>query len=344
MSDPIEPAEDEVHIGGKTIPVDAKLREKLAEADAHDARVKKDTRFFGHSYGLFALFNLEIWERFSYLGFQAILVLYFADAVANGGLGYESSTAGSIVAAYGALVYLLSIAGAWVADRITGTYRATLWGAIIIAAGHIAMGLPGEAMTWSGLGLIILGTGLLKPNVSTQVGELYAKGDERRSAGFSIYYAGINIGAFLGPIVAGFLGQKINWHLGFASAAVGMILGVIFYVAGSKNLAGRRRSLLIREAFKPDANFFIVIGAAVVIVIAGVVFARTSSSGLDGLVNIISVVTMIVPAAFLLWMYFSSSVTDTERRNLGPYALLLVALIAYNLTYFQTGNTLNSWR
>ncbi len=317
------------------------MEHDLREAAAHDARVQQDTRFFGHPAGLFALFNLEIWERFSYLGFQAILVLYFADAVANGGLGYESSTAGSIVAAYGALVYLVSIAGAWVADRIAGTYRATLWGAIIIAVGHVSMGLPGEAMTWSGLGLIILGTGLLKPNVSTQVGELYSKEDDRRSAGFSIYYAGINIGAFLGPIVAGFLGQRINWHLGFASAAVGMVLGVILYVTGSKNLAGRHRGLLIRNAFRPDKNLFIIIGASIIIVTAGIVFARSSSSGIDGLVNIISVVTMIVPAAFLLWMYFSSRVTEAERRNLGPYALLLVALIAYNLTYFQTGNTLN---
>ena len=160
------------------------------------------------------LFSVEMWERFSYLGFQAILVLYLSDAVANGGLGYTEEVASSVVAAYGALLYLLSINGAWIADRMTGTLRAVLWGAIIIAAGHILMGIPVEWATWSGLGLIIIGTGLLKPNINSMVGELYEKGDNRRDSGFSIYYAGINIGAFAGPLVAGWLGHTYSWHTG----------------------------------------------------------------------------------------------------------------------------------
>ncbi|MFC3184616.1 peptide MFS transporter [Pseudoglutamicibacter albus] len=328
-------------IDGVQIAEDRIPQEKLAQATEHDAHVHQDRRFMGHPMGLFALFNLEIWERFSYLGFQAILALYFADAIANGGLGYEESTASSIVAAYGALVYLLGIAGAWVADRIVGTGRATLWGAIIIAAGHICMGLPAEVTTWIGLGLIILGTGLLKPNVATQVGELYGKDDARRDSGFAIYYAGINIGAFLGPLVAGWLGQNINWHLGFASAAVGMVLGLILYIAMGRNLGGKRREVLVRAAFKPDANFWIIVTAAVAVVAVGIFFGTRSTDGLDNVVNAVSIITMIVPAAFLLWMYFSKKVTAVERRNLGPYVLLLIALIAYNLTYFQTGNTLN---
>lgn len=338
---PVEGAPGEVLIDGVQIAEDRIPREKLAQASEHDEKVHQDRRFMGHPMGLFALFNLEIWERFSYLGFQAILALYFADAIANGGLGYEQSTASSIVAAYGALVYLLGIAGAWVADRIVGTGRATLWGAIIIAAGHICMGLPAEVTTWTGLGLIILGTGLLKPNVATQVGELYGKGDARRDSGFAIYYAGINIGAFLGPLVAGWLGQNINWHLGFASAAVGMVIGLILYIAMGRNLGGKRREVLVRAAFKPDANFWIIVVAAVAVVAVGIFFGTRSTSGLDKVVNAVTVVTMIVPVAFLLWMYFSKRVTKVERRNLGPYVLLLIALIAYNLTYFQTGNTLN---
>ncbi|MDO5721328.1 MAG: oligopeptide:H+ symporter [Actinomycetaceae bacterium] len=306
-----------------------------------DRAARADTSFFGHPQGLATLFGLELWERFSYLGFQAILALYFADAIANGGLGYEKTTASSVFAAYGALVYLLAIAGAWIADRISGTYRAVLWGGTIIAAGHIFMGIPREFATWIGLALIIIGTGLLKPNVSTMVGELYEKGDNRRDAGFSIYYSGINIGAFLGPIVAGWLGQKIDWHWGFAAAAVGMILGLIQYVAGRKHLAGRMRAAAVQETFTRDKNFYLTIGIVTAGFAVGIIFALTAHNGLNQLINIITGVTAIVPAVFLIYMYRSKRVTDTERRNLAPYSLLLIALVAYNLMYFQTGNTLN---
>lgn len=306
-----------------------------------DRAARADTSFFGHPQGLATLFGLELWERFSYLGFQAILALYFADAIANGGLGYEKTTASSVVAAYGALVYLLAIAGAWIADRISGTYRAVLWGGTIIAAGHIFMGIPREFSTWVGLALIIIGTGLLKPNVSTMVGELYEKGDHRRDAGFSIYYSGINIGAFLGPVIAGFLGQKINWHWGFAAAAVGMILGLIQYVWGRKHLAGRMRAAAVQESFRPDKNFYLTIAIVAAGFIVATIFALVSHNGLDRLINIVTGITAIVPAVFLIYMYRSKRVTETERRNLAPYSLLLVALVAYNLMYFQTGNTLN---
>lgn len=310
-------------------------------AQSADRAARADQSFLGHPKGLATLFGLELWERFSYLGFQAILALYFADSIASGGLGYDKSVASSVVAAYGALVYLLAIAGAWIADRISGTYRAVLWGGIIIAGGHIFMGIPREFATWVGLALIIIGTGLLKPNVSTMVGELYEKGDERRDAGFSIYYSGINIGAFLGPLVAGWLGQKIAWHWGFAAAAVGMILGVIQYVAGRSQLAGRTRAAAVRKAFTPDRAFWRTIILVLAGVAVAVVFAFSSPDGLSRLVNIVTGITAIVPAVFLVYMYRSDKVTDTERRNLAPYSLLLVALVAYNLMYFQTGNTLN---
>ena len=319
---------------------DPLLKTATGAARAQDRRAR-EREVFHHPRGLFTLFNLELWERFSYLGFQAILALYFADSIADGGLGYDSVTASSVVAAYGALVYLVAIAGAWIADRVTGTQRAVLWGAIIIAAGHISMGIPAETTTWIGLALIIAGTGLLKPNVATKVGELYEIGDQRRDAGFSIYYAGINIGAFLGPLVAGFLGQTYSWHYGFAAAAVGMILGIAQYVAGSKNLAGRERAVLIREAFRPDAKFWGTVGVVAAAVAIGVVFAVVSAEALANLVNVVTGVTMVVPVVYLLWMHRSPKVTDVERRNLFPFVLLLIALVAYNLTYFQTGNTLN---
>ncbi|MBZ8176778.1 MFS transporter [Corynebacterium sp. 3HC-13] len=297
--------------------------------------------FLGHPPGLATLFGLELWERFSYLGFQAILALYFADAIAHGGLGYSQSTASSVVAAYGALVYLLAIAGAWVADRITGTYRAVLWGGVIIAAGHVFMGIPRESATWIGLGLIILGTGLLKPNVSTMVGQLYDKADRRRDAGFSIYYSGINIGAFLGPLVAGFLGQNYNWHYGFSVAAVGMFLGLTQYVLGRRRLAESSHTTPMKPRFHPGRHFYLVLTLVVLSILAGFIFGMQEKDGLAILVNIISAITAIVPIFFLGVIFFSEKVTSEERRNLGPYSLLLIALVLYNLLYFQTGNTLN---
>lgn len=319
----------------------ANYQAKLDDARRLDAAAQDSNGLMGQPKGLYTLFGLELWERFSYLGFQAILALYFAASIADGGLGYDKDVSSSIVAAFGAILYLLSIAGAWIADRVTGTHRALLWGAIIIAAGHITMGVPAEVTTWIGLGLIIIGTGLLKPNVSTKVGELYRPEDARRDAGFSIYYAGINIGAFLGPLIVGYLGPEVNWHVGFGAAAVGMILGVIQYIFGKRNLAGRERAVRIRAMFKADKYFWLTIGLVAVVIALAVVFSAMAADPLGLVINLVTAITVIAPIAYLAWMFFSPKVTKEEKANLGPYALLLAALVAYNVTYFQTGNTLN---
>lgn len=329
---------NEINLTGKKA---KKFQAKLEKARTLDEKAQSSKGLMGQPKGLYTLFGLELWERFSYLGFQAILALYFAASIAQGGLGYDKDVSSSIVAAFGALLYLLSIAGAWIADRVTGTHRALLWGAIIIAAGHITMGIPAEVTTWIGLGLIIVGTGLLKPNVSTKVGELYAPEDARRDAGFSIYYAGINIGAFLGPLIVGYLGPEVNWHAGFAAAAVGMVLGVIQYIFSEKNLAGREQAVKIRMMFKADKYFWLTIGLVAVVIALAVGFSAMAGNPLGLIINMVTAVTIIAPIAYLTWMFFSPKVTKTEKANLGPYALLLVALVAYNITYFQTGNTLN---
>lgn len=317
-----------------------RTRTLLRRAEAQDEAAQQLGRL-GHPRGLYTLFGLELWERFSFLGFQAILALYLADAVASGGLGYEEGVASSVVAAYGALVYLVAIGGAWIADRVAGTYRSVLWGAAIITVGHVFMGIPAEFSTWVGLSLIIVGTGLLKPNVATMVGELYPSGSDRRDAGFSIYYAGINIGAFLGPLIAGFLGQNIQWHAGFLAAAVGMVLGMIQYVIGSKHLAGNVQNRIIQANFRADRTFWTTILVVAAAVAVGLGFALLRDQPLGALVNGITVVSAAVPAVFLVWMYRSRKVTAAERANLVPFMLLLIALVMYNLTYFQTGNTLN---
>ena len=193
-------------------------------------------QWFGHPRGLATLFFTEMWERFSYYGMRALLVLYMVGSVQQPGLGFSVEKATQIYGLYTMFVYLSGIPGGWIADRFIGHYRAVFWGGIIIAAGHFSMAIQGLPFFFTGLGLIVIGTGLLKPNVSTMVGSLYTREDDRRDAGFSIFYMGINLGAFIAPLVCGWLGQSMNWHFGFAAAGVGMIIGLIQYVAGKKHL------------------------------------------------------------------------------------------------------------
>src|SRR5688572_31456931 len=195
-----------------------------------------DTRFFGHPRGLSTLFFTEMWERFSYYGMRALLILFMTAPLATGGLGFDTATAGAIYGLYTSMVYMTSLPGGWIADRLIGQRRAVLYGGILIASGHFSMAFPSMATFYLGLVLIVIGTVLLKGNIGVLVGQLYAPGDNRRDAGFSIYYMGINLGAFLAPLVCGFLGQRVNWHAGFAAAGVGMVLGVIQYVAGGRHL------------------------------------------------------------------------------------------------------------
>ena len=192
--------------------------------------------WFGHPRGLSVLFFTEMWERFSYYGMRAILILYMVAPVADGGLGYSTARAASIYGWYTMLVYAMAIPGGLLADRVTGYYKAVLIGGIVIAAGHFSMAFATVETFFIGLALIVCGTGLLKPNVSTMVGTLYPPGDPRRDSGFSIFYMGINVGAMSAPIVCGWLGQRVAWHLGFAAAGVGMIFGLIQYLLGKKHL------------------------------------------------------------------------------------------------------------
>ncbi|MGH9418387.1 MAG: peptide MFS transporter [Thermoanaerobaculia bacterium] len=195
-----------------------------------------EKQWFGHPRGLATLFFTEMWERFSYYGMRALLTLYMVGSVMQPGLGFPVEKATHIYALYTMLVYLMGVPGGYIADKYLGHYRAVLLGGIIIALGHFSMAVPRIEFFYAGLGLIILGTGLLKPNVSTIVGTLYTRDDPRRDAGFSLFYMGINLGAFIAPLITGWLGQKINWHIGFAAAGVGMVFGIIQYVYGRKYL------------------------------------------------------------------------------------------------------------
>lgn len=196
-----------------------------------------DRSFFGHPKGLSTLFFTEMWERFSYYGMRAILVLYMVATIDRGGLGLDDITATAIYGLYTMFVYLLALPGGWLADNFLGQRKAIWYGGMIIAAGHFSMALPSNVSFFVGLMLIVIGTGLLKPNISTIVGGLYTDQESaRRDAGFSIFYMGINLGAFLAPLVVGFFGEKVDWHLGFGIAGVGMVLGLIQFKLTEKNL------------------------------------------------------------------------------------------------------------
>ncbi|MEU1349792.1 peptide MFS transporter [Streptomyces sp. NPDC005795] len=300
-----------------------------------------DHAFFGQPRGLMTLSGLEVWERFSFLGMQAILVLYFADTVANGGMGMEAGTAASVSAAYGTLVYLVSVAGGWLADRILGSYRAVLYGGILIACGHYAMAVPTDVMTWVGLGLISAGTGLLKPNVATMVGKLYRTDDERRDAGFALYYMGINIGAFLGPLVTGWLGDHASWHWGFSAAAFGMTLGLIQYVLGRRHLAGRKHAAEFALAPGPMRRAVRLIAVGVVVVAAvATALALAGWLTMDRFVDLLTLVSVIAPVVYFAVMFRSPRVTAEERGRLRPYVVLFLASVVFNFILFQAYSTM----
>ena len=302
---------------------------------------RDDHAFLGQPKGLLTLSGLEVWERFSFLGMQAILVLYFADTVAHGGMGMSAGTAASVSAAYGTLVYLVSVAGGWLADRVLGSYRAVLWGGILIAGGHYAMAVPTTGMTWVGLGLISAGTGLLKPNVATMVGKLYRTDDDRRDAGFALYYMAINIGAFAGPLVTGWLGDHKGWHWGFSAAAIGMTLGLVQYVAGRRNLAGRKHAAEFAPA--PDAmrrTIRLMVTGLVVTAAVAVLSAAAGWLTMDRFVDLLTLVSVIAPAVYFAVMFSSPRVTPEERGRLRPYIVLFLASTVFNFILFQAYSTM----
>src|SRR5918998_5815900 len=199
-----------------------------------DPGLVSDRSFFGHPRGLSTLFFTEMWERFSYYGIRPLLVLFMTAALADGGFGFDRTSASSIVGIYAASVYLAGLPGGWIADRWLGLRRAIWYGGVFIALGHLSIALSAvfaRPAFFLGLVLIVVGTGLLKTNISAIVGDLYPEGGSRRDAGFSIFYMGINVGALTAPLITGVLGEGPGWHYGFGAAGVGMILGVLVFRA-----------------------------------------------------------------------------------------------------------------
>ena len=210
--------------------------------------------FFGHPIGLRTLFLTEMWERMSFYGMRALLVLYMTGAVSQleGGLGFSQIDAQAIYGIYVGMVYFMVVPGGWLADNLLGHQRAVLWGGIVIAMGHFTLALPLQETFFLGLALVVLGTGLLKGNISTIVGELYSGRDEQRDSGFTLFYMSINIGSFLGFLICGYLGEKIGWHWGFGAAGIGMLIGLAIYLAGQKYLPKEHFDVPGKAAAKTD--------------------------------------------------------------------------------------------
>ena len=324
--------------------------------------VEQDARFFGHPRGLSTLFFTEMWERFSYYGMRALLILFMTAPVAAGGLGFDTATAGPIYALYVSSVYLLSVPGGWVADRVLGLRRAVFVGGVIIMLGHICLAVPSITTFYLGLALIAIGTGLLKSNVSVLVGKLYRVDDVRRDAGYSIYYMGINTGAFIAPLITGWLAQgetfkrilgsvgirpESSWHWGFAAAAVGMFLGLVQYTLGGKHLSpdGLRpvRPSDPAAAAKVDRQVRLVGMVTLGIVLAGVVLVLSGLVGFDpeAISRTFKWVLIGVTVAFFSWLFLSGQWTREERKSLVVIAVLFAAAVVFWMAYEQAGSTLN---
>jgi POT family proton-dependent oligopeptide transporter len=319
----------------------------MAEADAIRGKT-----FFGHPRGLSTLFFTELWERFSYYGMRALLILFMTDT-ANHGLGMNPERAGAIYGLYTFGVYALALPGGWIADRLVGQRKAVLYGGVLIALGHYALAVPSVSTFYLGLVLIVLGTGLLKPNVSAIVGDLYTETGARRDAGFSIFYMGINIGAFAGPLLCSLLGEPregatwVNWHYGFGLAGVGMTLALVQYVAGQKYLVGAGE--LKDDCAEPqriaDARRKFAMGiGAVLLLIVGVV--GLSSAGIPPLTlvgfaqatgGIVVVLAAIYFAAIILFVCRDG----IERRRVGLCAVLFLGAAMFWSGFEQAGSSMN---
>ena len=302
----------------------------------------------GHPRGLTTLFFTEMWERFSYYGMRALLVLFMTAPLAgvNPGLGFDVGQSTAIYGLYTSMVYLLSLPGGWVADRIWGQRKAVFVGGCIIAAGHFSMAVPALPTFYLGLTLITLGTGLLKPNVSTMVADLYPEGGARRDAGFSIFYMGINLGAFLGTILCGFIGEGYSFHWGFSLAGIGMVLGLVQYKLGAARLgeAGLLKGNDPPEAISRRSRTFFTTVAGVGAAVA--LFAYLAISG--AIAVTIQVVAawlgsgiLVLSGLFFVYLFVAAGLSTTEKKRLWVIVWLYLLAAMFWSGFEQAGSSMN---
>ena len=299
--------------------------------------------FAGQPRGLSTLFFAELWERFSYYGMRALLTLFIVAPLTTGGLGLTTVEAARIYGNYTMAVYLLAIPGGYIADRYLGAHYAVLIGGAIIALGHFTLAIPAETSFYLGLGLVAIGTGLFKPNISAMVGGLYAPGDERRDAGFSIFYMGINVGGFLAPLVTGFLAQSDifkdwlsangfdpadSWHWGFAAAGVGMTLGLIAYLMQAKRLEHVGRAPAAATG-SWGTSILVIVGTL------GVLVLTVLSD--DPRFHWLRAAFIVIPVAAIVWYAMRG---DIDGQRLAAIFVFFIAAMVFWAIFEQAGITI----
>jgi POT family proton-dependent oligopeptide transporter len=323
----------------------------------------QDTAFFGHPAGLSTLFFTEMWERFSFYGLRAILVLFMTASVAVGGLGFGVERTGAIYGTYAASVYLMALPGGWVADKVLGLRRSVFWGGVMIMLGQMSLAMPNSAVfLYPGLIFIALGTGMLKPNISALVGQLYTEGDVRRDAGFSIYYMGINLGAFFSPLICGWLAQgegfqsllrgwginpALSWHFGFGFGALGMALGLLQYVLTGHRLGDA--GIAVYGATSPEVaqasrrKLALGVGAVllVIVVVVGLASAGVFTVTATGIGRAMDYLLFGVVVGFFAWLFLAGEWTPDERRRLVVITVLFLGATVFWSAFEQAASTLN---
>jgi POT family proton-dependent oligopeptide transporter len=311
-----------------------------------------DTGFFGHPRGLSTLFFTEMWERFSFYGLRPLLVLFMSAALADGGFGIERNQASAIVGIYAGSVYLASLPGGWAADRLFGLRRAVMYGAVLISLGHISIGISSFAHSrvpfFTGLILIVLGTGLLKPNISAMVGDLYPQGGSRRDAGFSVFYMGINGGAVIGQIITGLLGEKFGWHLGFGAAGVGMLLGLALFTIRAKQTLGdiglepsRHPDSWVQARQERIGKIAIAVGLA--LLVAVVILAGTGVLSLDpqAIGQNMTYVLLALAVVYFAYIFIVGGLSTEEKKRVAVIAILFLFAIVFWSAFEQAPTSLN---
>lgn len=302
-----------------------------------------DTAFFGHPKGLQTLFFTEMWERMSYYGMRAMLVLFMTATMQEGGLAITAASATAIYGLYTGAVYFLGLPGGWMADRLIGGQRAVWYGGLIIMSGHIVLALPSSGTFFIGLILVALGTGLLKPNISALVGALYGTADERRDSGFTIYYLGINIGSLIGYTVCGYLRINVGWHWAFGAAAVGMAIGLIQYrrTLHHMNGAGAKPTLQLSAEKAKKAWMAIWSVLAGVAVLTYLMISGMVSFSPVTVAQYVAVAITLVFLACYAYIVFFGGLDQNEKRRVGALFVVCLASICFWCGFEQAGSSLN---
>ncbi|MFK0255842.1 peptide MFS transporter [Streptomyces sp. NPDC090445] len=306
--------------------------------------------FLGHPIGLATLFMTEMWERFSYYGMRALLVLYLvsggvdaATGSQGGGLGFTAATATAIYSVYVAMVYLMAMPGGWFGDRVWGARKTVTVAGVVIMVGHVSLALPGQIAFFVGLLLVAVGSGLLKANISTMVGHLYKGADDpRRDSGFTIFYIGINAGALLAPLGIGMVGELVNWHLGFLLAAIGMGLGLGMFLAFGRTL--NPKSSLVPNPLTPAERTAVLIKVAVVAAVIAVFYGAVVAADMFTIkwaLYPITIAGLIIPVAVLVRIKRDKDLSAGEQTKMSAYIWFFVAAAVFWMIYDQGGSTLS---